>query len=66
MNIVLLLCGIDKLLITSTSKILFSQTKVTSLCYYMVFLFMCVVATHKYGCNLDLKTIVRKLSIVMC
>jgi hypothetical protein len=65
-NIVLLFCGIDKLLITSTLEIPSSQTKVPCLCYYMVSLFMHVVATHKYGFNLDMKTIVRKLSIVLC
>ncbi len=59
-------CGIDKLLIAFILEIPFSQTKVTSLCYYMVSLFMHVVATRKYGCNLDMKIIVRKLSIVLC
>jgi hypothetical protein len=65
-NIVLLFCGIDKLLIVFTSEIPSSQTKTTSLCYYKVSLFMHVVATRKCGCNLDLKIIVRKLFIVMC
>jgi hypothetical protein len=65
LNIVLLFCGIDKLLITSTLEIPSSQTKAPSLCYYMVSLFMYVV-TCKYGCNLDMKTIVLKLSIVLC
>jgi len=64
-DIVLLFCGIDKLLITSTSKIPSSQTKATSLCYYMVSLFIHVV-TCKYGCNLNMKTIVRKHFIVLC
>jgi hypothetical protein len=49
----------------SISKILSSQTKAIFLCYYKVFFFIPVVATHKYGCNPDLKTIVKKLFVVM-
>jgi hypothetical protein len=63
---ILLLYGINKLLIISISEIISSQTKVTSLCYCKVSFFMHVVATCKYGCNLDLKTIVRKIFVVMC
>jgi hypothetical protein len=65
-NIVLLLCGIDRLLVVSTSKILSSQTKVVSLCYYKVSLFMHVVTTRKFSCNPNMKTIIKKLSIVPC
>jgi hypothetical protein len=53
-NIVLLLCGIDILLMAFTSKIPSSQTKVVSLCYYKVYFFT-HVATHKYDCNPNLK-----------
>jgi hypothetical protein len=52
------------LLIVLTLKIPSSQTKVASLCYYRVSLFMPTIATCRYGYNPKLKTIVRKLSIV--
>jgi hypothetical protein len=44
----------------STFEIPFSQTKVASLCCYKVFIFILTIATHKYGCNIDLKIIVKK------
>jgi hypothetical protein len=50
----------------STSKIPSSQTKATSFYSCRVFLFMLVVATCWYGCNPDLKTIVKKLCVVLC
>ncbi len=50
----------------STLKIPSSQTKVVSLCYYKVFVFILVVATHQYGYNPDLKTIVKKLFFISC
>jgi hypothetical protein len=37
------------LLMASISEIPFSQTKVASLCYYKVFLFIPIVVTCKYG-----------------
>jgi len=48
-----------------TSKIPSSQTKVICLWCYRVFLFV-HVATQKYGCNLDMKIVVKKLFIVLC
>jgi hypothetical protein len=43
-----------------------SQTKVTSLCCYIVSLFIHAIATCIYGCNQILKTIVKKLYVVLC
>jgi hypothetical protein len=65
-DIILLFCGINRLFMTSTLKIPSSQTKATSLWCYKVSFFILVIVTCKYGCNLDLKTIVKKLSIVLC
>ncbi len=65
-NIVLLFCGINRLFIASTLEIPSSQTKGVSLYYYKVSFFMPNVATHKYGCNPDLKIVVRKLFVVLC
>jgi len=65
-NIVLLFCGTYRLFIASTSEIPFSQTKTISLCYYRVSLFMPTIVTCRYGYNLDLKTIVKKLFVVLC
>jgi hypothetical protein len=54
------------LFIVSTSKISSSQTKAISLCYFKVSLFMLAVATCIYGCNPDLKIVIRKLFVVLC
>ncbi len=65
-NIVLLPCGTNKLLITFTLKIPFSQTKVVFLCGCKVSLFVLAIVRCKYGYNLDLKIVVKKLSVVLC
>lgn len=41
-----------------------SHSNVNSLCYFNVFVFILVVIVHKYDCNLDLKTIIKKTSMV--
>jgi hypothetical protein len=56
---------VQKLLIISILEIPSSQTKVFSLWYYKVSIFMLVVATRKYGHNPNMKIIVKKLSIVL-
>ncbi len=48
----------------STSEIPSSQIKVASLCYYKVSFFIPTIAICKYGCNLDMKILVKKLSII--
>ncbi len=66
LNIVLLICGTNKLLTASTSEIPSSQTKATSLCWCKVPLFIPTITTCKCGCNPDLKTIIKKLFVVLC
>jgi hypothetical protein len=50
----------------STLEIPSSQTKDISLCCYKVSLFIPTITTCKYGCNPNLKIIIKKLFVVLC
>jgi hypothetical protein len=45
-------------------KMLSSHSNVNSLCHCNVSVFILVGIIHKYDCNLDLKTIIKKTSMV--